>query len=191
MKGTQMNIVLKTLTPLWTGGADGATDCLHETGIIGSLRWWYEVIVRGLGGWACDPSRHECPDNNGQVCDACAVFGSTGRKCLFRIDWERPENSAKQAQLQVKVNSNREWFLRRGLLLNNMAGRFVPVRQPKDISFEELQQILALTLCLIADWGGLGAKTQQGYGVVCLKEIKPPFDLEKEKNAKEKSAKNR
>jgi hypothetical protein len=37
----------------------------------------------------------------------------------------------------------------------------------------------------------LGAKTQQGYGVVCLKEIKPPFDLEKEKNAKEKSAKNR
>lgn len=42
-------ITLKTLTPLWTGGADGRSDRLHTTGIIGSLRWWYEGIVRGLG----------------------------------------------------------------------------------------------------------------------------------------------
>ena len=46
---------LKTLTPLWTGGVKGECDRLHETGLIGSLRWWYEVVVRGLGGEACDP----------------------------------------------------------------------------------------------------------------------------------------
>ena len=29
-----MEIVLKTLTPLWTGGVDGTCDRVHETGII-------------------------------------------------------------------------------------------------------------------------------------------------------------
>ena len=36
---------LTTLTPLWTGGVSGRCDRLHETGIIGSLRW----VVRGGG----------------------------------------------------------------------------------------------------------------------------------------------
>ena len=25
-------------------------DCIHETGLLGSMRWWYEAMVRGLGG---------------------------------------------------------------------------------------------------------------------------------------------
>lgn len=37
-----MEIKLRTLTPLWTGGVGGTCDRVHETGIIGSLRWWYE-----------------------------------------------------------------------------------------------------------------------------------------------------
>ena len=41
-----LEIRLKTLTPLWTGGVSGQCDRVHETGIIGSLRWWYEAIVR-------------------------------------------------------------------------------------------------------------------------------------------------
>lgn len=45
-----MEIKIKTLTPIWTGGFEpGKMDRIHETGIIGSLRWWYEAIVRGLG----------------------------------------------------------------------------------------------------------------------------------------------
>jgi len=51
-----LTIELKTLTPLWTGGVDKTCDRLHETGLIGSLRWWYEALVRGLGGYACDPT---------------------------------------------------------------------------------------------------------------------------------------
>ncbi|MBN1399734.1 MAG: type III-B CRISPR module RAMP protein Cmr1, partial [Anaerolineae bacterium] len=36
-------LLLSTLTPLWTGGArTGRMDHVHETGIVGSLRWWYE-----------------------------------------------------------------------------------------------------------------------------------------------------
>lgn len=51
-----MKITLKTLTPLWTGGVDGTSDRVHETGIIGSLRWWYESIVRGQDGCVGDPT---------------------------------------------------------------------------------------------------------------------------------------
>gem|GEM_PF-5659327 len=29
-------------------------DRIHETGIIGSLRWWYEAVMRGLDGKVCD-----------------------------------------------------------------------------------------------------------------------------------------
>ena len=81
---------LTTLTPLWTGGVSGRCDRLHETGIIGSLRWWYEAVVRGLGGEACDPREHKCDfkvdefkKNAGRelyerlriagLCDACQV----------------------------------------------------------------------------------------------------------------------
>jgi hypothetical protein len=60
MREQAMHITLKTLTPLWTGGVDQTCDRLHETGLIGSLRWWYEVLVRGLGGYACDPTEHRC-----------------------------------------------------------------------------------------------------------------------------------
>jgi CRISPR-associated protein Cmr1 len=51
-----MKITLKTLTPLWTGGVDSRSNRLQETGVIGSLRWWYEAIVRGLGGYVSDPT---------------------------------------------------------------------------------------------------------------------------------------
>ena len=47
---------LRTLTQIWTGGVEGKTDKLHLTGIKGSLRWWYEVLIRGLGYYACDPT---------------------------------------------------------------------------------------------------------------------------------------
>ena len=34
-----LELKLKTLTPIWTGNVDQKYDRLHETGIIGSLRW--------------------------------------------------------------------------------------------------------------------------------------------------------
>jgi CRISPR-associated protein Cmr1 len=81
-----MKIELKTLTPLWTGGVDGRCDRVHETGIIGSLRWWYEAIVRGLGGWACDPTDdRSCPDKQGKRCAACELFGCTSWQRKFKL----------------------------------------------------------------------------------------------------------
>jgi CRISPR-associated protein Cmr1 len=81
-----MEFRLKTLTPIWTGGVDGTCDRLHETGLIGSLRWWYEALVRGLGGYACDPTGEErCPDKDGKRCAACELFGCTGWARKFRL----------------------------------------------------------------------------------------------------------
>ena len=51
----ELAIQIQTLTPLWTGGIDGTCDQLHISGLMGSLRYWYEAIVRGAGGYACDP----------------------------------------------------------------------------------------------------------------------------------------
>jgi CRISPR-associated protein Cmr1 len=44
----EMSLHIQTLTPLWTGGINPTMDRIHETGLIGSLRWWHRAIVRGL-----------------------------------------------------------------------------------------------------------------------------------------------
>lgn len=96
---------LKTLTPIWTGNVEMKCDRLHETGIIGSIRWWYEALVRGLGGYACDPRSKEKEErcefntknfqkNNNledelkKICPACQMFGCTGwgKKVRWVID---------------------------------------------------------------------------------------------------------
>ena len=170
-----LEIKLKTLTPLWTGGVDGTMIRLHETGIIGSLRWWYEVIVRGLGGWACDPSEHGCPDKEGRICDACALFGATGIKRAFRIDWDHPENPSVDRRLKIRTTSNnRGWFLGRGLFSQNIEGILLSTRFLDWISQDEMLQMLGCSLSLADKWGGLGARTQQGYGVT---EIQTSPDL--------------
>lgn len=104
-----MELKIRTLTPLWTGDVDQECKKIKETGIIGSLRWWYEALVRGLGGRACDPtsdvkefkkcelkrdkfdkaiksgkSTQEALD--GQICPACQLFGCTNWKKRFRLE---------------------------------------------------------------------------------------------------------
>lgn len=107
----QVTVQMRTLTPLWTGGAAGTMNRVRETGIIGSLRWWYEAIVRGLGGWACDPTAEQegarCQfdgDAYGEalraggeptealaaglksVCPVCFLFGCGGWRRSFQLD---------------------------------------------------------------------------------------------------------
>ena len=161
-----LSIQIRTLTPLWTGGVDGTMDRIHETGILGSLRWWYEAIVRGLGGSACDPTGDDrCPDRDGRYCDVCAVFGATGRQRAFRLEGPEWWNDAMENRLTVKVKNNRGWYLGRGYL-GDGAFRIVPLRTPQGLAWEDVQQTLVLTMRLIECWGGLGPKTQVGYGVV-------------------------
>jgi CRISPR-associated protein Cmr1 len=133
-------IILKTLTPLWTGGVDGTCDCLHETGLIGSLRWWYEALVRGLGGYACDPtSEDRCPDKDGRHCVACELFGCTGWARKFRLRTLTPPE-VKQGVIAAG---------------QSFEIAIIPLRNVTD----EEWCLLDATFRLISEYGAIGGKT--------------------------------
>lgn len=140
---------LQALTPIWTGGVNGQPTDLHPTGILGSLRWWYEVLVRGLGGKACDPTLEgvRCPDKNikeldkpGHHCVVCELFGCTGWARKFRL-MVLDENGQV---IQNQIQAGQTFIL-----------RFVPLRPIRD----EEWCLLDATLRLIADYGAIGGKT--------------------------------
>ncbi len=134
-----LTIQLKTLTPLWTGGVDQTCDRLHETGLIGSLRWWYEALVRGLGGYACDPTDNSsCRDAD--HCAACELFGCTGwsRKFCLRVT----ENGAALAKCLDQAS-------RQFTLL------FCEIRP---LCAAE-RWLLANTVRVAANWGSIGGRT--------------------------------
>lgn len=161
-----MEIKLKTLTPIWTGGIEtGRMDRLHETGIIGSLRWWYEAIVRGLGGSACDPTEHSCiydPEkpNNG-LCDVCQIFGATGWRRRFRLEIVADQTQPAWVPLDQMLNirppeRTHGWYLPPGRM-----GTFT-----LRLTGEDQALACAANLLLFMEkWGSLGSKPQLGYGL--------------------------
>jgi len=179
---TDLKIQIKTLTPLWTGGVDGSCDRLHETGIIGSLRWWYEAIVRGLGGYACDPTGdRQCKlnwkekdegDRKKNMCPVCYLFGCTGWKRRFQLQIE----VAPLVPLHFRTLSNKRWL---GEIFVNIDNLKVPYG---NIEFRLIinennkgdlfiQSQLMMLLEFIAAYGGLGAKLQYGFGQISNPEI--------------------
>ncbi|MEM4228075.1 MAG: type III-B CRISPR module RAMP protein Cmr1 [Candidatus Caldarchaeum sp.] len=143
-----LEITLRTLTPLWTGGVDQTADRLHETGLIGSLRWWYEALVRGLGGYACDPTAEgRCeydpkkPDPpEKQLCAVCYLFGCTGWARKFRL---RVLDSSGQL-IRGPIQANAELVL-----------EFVELRP---IGPEE-KWLLVKAVEIATRYGALGGKT--------------------------------
>lgn len=131
--------ILEAQTDLWTGDASGRPGRLIHTGLLGSIRWWFEVLVRGLGGSACDPSQTQCQGRN--HCVACELFGCTGWARKFRFD-VLETGSGRSIQRQIKKDTN---FL----------FRFTALRPVRD----EEWALLDLTLRLIADYGAIGGKT--------------------------------
>ncbi len=134
--------VLRALTPIWTGDADGQNRRFIPTGLLGSIRWWFEVIVRGLGGPACDPSDSQarCPDKDDRHCVACELFGCTGWARKFRLQALDEAGKTQSAAIRKEVTFKL---------------RFVPLRPLRP----EEWALIDLTLRLIAEYGALGGKT--------------------------------
>jgi CRISPR-associated protein Cmr1 len=180
-----VNITLRTLTPFWTGGIDaGQADRLHETGIIGSLRWWYEAILRGQGVRACDPSRHSClydPKSSRspaeQLCAACQVFGATGYARRFRLDvtsQDAPAWPLREQSLNIRpYGRTRGWYLNPGLVGTETI-QLIGADQ-------ELNRMLAL-LRFLERYGSIGAKPQLGHGVFRIEQVKDQSLVDGEKN---------
>ncbi|BAW00528.1 Cmr1 family CRISPR-associated RAMP protein [Thermus thermophilus] len=139
---------LKALTDIWTGDRERKGDRLTPTGLMGSLRWWFEVLVRGLGGKACDPTAENvrCPGDNkkphegGHHCVVCELFGCTGWARKFRL----MVLDDKGQVIQNQIRAGQTFVL-----------RFIPLRP---IAPEEWC-LLDATLRLIADYGAIGGKT--------------------------------
>ena len=195
-----MELKIRTLTPLWTGGIDGKVDRIHETGILGSLRWWYEAIVRGLGGEACDPSAGTCRFDAEQyaksraaderqrlraagLCDVCQVFGATGWRRRFRVSVV--EENVSNAQIQDKValqhrqytdNKGKPrptWYFRDPTQPNTVPNTpKIGCFSLKVISLatDFPPEVIAGLIKFIADWAALGARAQMGFGVIKLDE---------------------
>lgn len=181
-----MEIRLKTLTPLWTGGVDQTCDRLHETGLIGSLRWWYEALVRGLGGYACDPTSDDrCPEKDGKHCAACELFGCTGRARKFRLSIEGEGKSVLLDGSDVLLPSGRVhqtktgdsraggWFLLKDSYIGSIQARLELLREVTDQEWIRLK----VAMELINRYAALAAKVSSGYGVVSFKSGFSPVML--------------
>ncbi|GAB7081551.1 type III-B CRISPR module RAMP protein Cmr1 [Megalodesulfovibrio paquesii] len=140
---------LKALTDLWTGSVTleekngqikekTGPDRLITTGLLGSIRWWFEVLVRGLGGSACDPTDTKCEDRN--HCVVCELFGCTGwaRKFKFEVLDEKSDIKTDQ------IKQNQAFSL-----------RFTPLRPIRG----EEWALLDATLRLVVEYGAIGGKT--------------------------------
>ena len=139
---------LKALTDIWTGDLNQKSGRLIPTGLLGSIRWWFEVLVRGLGGKACDPTsdvrcpdqRVKEPDKPGHHCVVCELFGCTGRARKFRL--MILDDRGRVIQNQIRAG-------------HTFILRFIPLRP---IAPEEWC-LLDATLRLIADYGAIGGRT--------------------------------
>jgi len=133
-----LEIKLKTLTPIWTSGIDSKEcDRLHETGIIGSLRWWYEALIRRLGGKACDPTDSKCDGED--HCAACELFGCTGWSRKFKL-----QIIDVNGILVDNIKINKEYIF-----------KFIFLREV----YTEEKFLLYTTIKIISDIGSIGGKT--------------------------------
>lgn len=162
---------IKPLTPIWTGDADRKNTTLRETGIIGSLRWWYEALIRGLGGTACDPTQTDCKDDH--HCDACELFGCTGwgRKFKLEVDF-----NTTIPQLWIGIRERHHKRNVAGFMSDgSIALTFIPLRE---INKKEWI-LLNVALNIIGDYGAIGAHTSQGNGVIKIVENNLPEQMHK------------
>lgn len=180
-----MKITIQTLTPLWTGGVGGTMDRVHETGLIGSLRWWYEAIVRGLGVGVCDPTSdnpdHRCQfdskayektknveDGLAGVCPVCRLFGCTGWKRRFELQAASTNMQPFWLATRDKPNKFNHWWLSEVyktqesyVASGQITLRFLWIR-----GYENQHELIRALLSLVSQLGGLGAKPQYGFGLI-------------------------
>jgi len=161
-------IGITALTPIWNGDIDQKSELLQPTNILGSVRWWTEAILRSIDDkYACDPTeenRHCPPKNSKKYCCTCLIFGATGIRRTFRLNVSGGKRTFVGRPLNIRPSGrNKGWYLGSGIV-----GEINLEIIPLDSDFDES---LALTpLVLASKWGGIGVKTQHGYGVVKIED---------------------
>ncbi len=190
-----MEVKFNTLTPLWTGGVEtGKVWRLRETGFLGGLRWWYEVLVRSMGGEVNDPtdklkkgldvdkysslSGEQRRDSkylrNAGLCDVSQVFGATNWRRRFRLEiddaTQHDQSISDIIELRgysyPKGNGKKipTWWFPEKEGDKPRSGCLTIRVVPLADNFDP--EIIMGLLQFIADWAALGARAQMGFGVV-------------------------
>jgi CRISPR type III-B/RAMP module RAMP protein Cmr1 len=167
-------VTLQPLTPLWTGDADQRGNRIRETSILGSLRWWYEALVRGLGLYACDPSSGSCVYDEkrklASICLACQLFGCTGYSRRFRLAVVGGGSAGQLTEVKLQnpgTSNHRGWRIPRNVCAP-LTLALHPLRPDALDDFEHAA--IRYTLHLVERYGALGAKTSHGQGVVSISD---------------------
>jgi CRISPR-associated protein Cmr1 len=173
-------VKLKTLTPLWTGDTNRNSGVAQESGLLGSLRFWYEGILRGAGVCACDPVEGHCPER--EPCQACILFGSAGRARAFRLEIDGLRDIPLSLRFGARSSIETRTWLQKTFCWDKATETMrtgtrmlwgpdftltmrVSARAPDP---ERVRSLLLYTLLTAATEGGIGAKTQNGFGQVRL-----------------------
>jgi len=169
-----IELKLRTLTPIWTGNIDRDSPSLREIGINGSLRWWYETLLRAYGEDACDPTDSLC--NAEKHCSACELFGCTGWSRKFRLEIFSDVKLKSLQQLRIRTREMRTIRGQRRFLnryVSGLSGEFsikiIPLRTMKTNEEAYFRRVLQI----INEYASLGAKTAQGNGVVQIEGLEP------------------
>jgi len=185
-------IKLRTLTPLWLGDIDRDSGVPKESGLLGSMRFWYEGLLRSCGARACDPTgetQQRCEGS--KRCDACKLFGATGYARRFRLEIEGLQPTPVFFRLSRAVaSSSGNWLWTifggertggkktrgpQGGLEFEFGVRALWSPEPFTINLharpKEQDRVfsqIAFLLQTVSQKGGIGAKTQYGFGQVKL-----------------------
>ncbi|NLI12591.1 MAG: type III-B CRISPR module RAMP protein Cmr1, partial [Peptococcaceae bacterium] len=168
-----MNMQITPLTPLWTGDAERKGERVLETGILGSLRWWYEALIRGLKYYVCDSGGGTCEyrekEKLASICPVCQLFGCTGYSRRFRLQVEGGSGAGPLLKVKLRNPGNNKhlgWRIP-AIVADPFTLSFLPMGGSDMGDFEAA--VLRCILHLIEQYGALGGKTSQGQGVVKIK----------------------
>jgi len=186
VEGKSIKVTFKTLTPLWTGDAWGESNELKLTGIIGSLRWWFEALVRGMGYKACDSTGDKCqveiknPDDvlniHKKICSVCYLFGTTGWKSRFSVNVDAENvNLEPVNKFEVRTRTNNHKVRGKYNYLSRYCDGLFGSFTLNFSFFSDIPEgyicLFVKLLKLLNDYGMIGAKISQGNGV-CNIEFK-------------------
>jgi len=172
-----LELPLSCKTPIWTGGLDKGRgpEMIKETGLLGSLRWWTEAVLRCMGYYVCEPTSTS-QDNGGRCprelnkcphyCAGCAIFGATGRKRSFRleVDYPKQQQGINVEYLRIKPEGRTHGWYLYPAVTSDFTLKIMPLRSCFD------PVLLLLPFSIAAGWGAIGGKMRLGYGVVEIKE---------------------
>ncbi|MGJ8454435.1 type III-B CRISPR module RAMP protein Cmr1 [Pseudothermotoga sp. U03pept] len=189
MGDREISIRVNIKTPIWTGDIDAKSYTIQTTGMVGSLRWWTETLIRALGKFACDPTGDSrCPkeektdkvQKKEKYCPACLIFGATGRRRIFRLDITGGMKVPFDVPINIRPSSRTHgWYFGPGVI-GTLNMKIIPL----DENFDE--NLILFPLLIASKLGAIGAKTQHGYGVVELEDLPKNLSLNNFKTALEK-----